>query len=60
MPNTRSAREFGTNRKIVVDATASGPNASGVQPVALNYWRNFIERWENNGGAGENRSDLEP
>ena len=60
MPNTHSAQEFETNRKIVVNAAPSGPNAPEVQPVPKNYWRSFIERWENKGGAGENRSDREP
>jgi hypothetical protein len=60
MPNTQSAQEFGSNKKIVVNATVSGRNASVVQPVTENYWRIFIERWENEGGAGENGSDREP
>jgi hypothetical protein len=60
MPNTQRAQEFGTNRTIVVNAAASGRNAIGVQPVPEHYWRSFIERWENEGGAGANRTDREP
>lgn len=33
MPNTQRAQEFGTNRTIVVNAAASGRNATGLQPV---------------------------
>jgi hypothetical protein len=60
MHNTQGAQEFGTNRKIVVNETASGRNAPAAQPVPENYWRIFIERWENEGGAGANSSDRAP
>jgi hypothetical protein len=43
-----------------VNATASCPNAPAAQPVPENYWRIFIERWENEGGAGANSSDRAP
>jgi hypothetical protein len=60
MPNTHSAQEFETNSEIVVKAAASGRHAHAVQPVPENYWRGFIERWENEGGAGANSSDRAP
>lgn len=57
MPDTHSAEAVGKNRNLVVDAAASGHHAHAVQPAPENYWRGFIERWENEGGAGANSSD---
>jgi hypothetical protein len=60
MPNTYNAQDFGTDSEIVVNSAASGRHAPAVQPVPENYWRGFIERWENEGGAGANSSDRGP
>lgn len=60
MPNTYNAQDFGTNSEIILKAAASGRHAPAAQPVPENYWRGFIERWENEGGAAANSSEGAP
>jgi hypothetical protein len=60
MPNTHGAQEFGTKRKIAANAVAAGHKRPGARFVSESVYWSCIERWENEGGAGESASDRKP